>query len=70
MKLWQVIPTGAPSAPQPNLTQSLNYHDHLDGENDHVDVGDDNDDAHLMMVYIGRNGMPPTKHDHMVSMLQ
>ena len=67
MKLWQVIPTGAPSAPQPNLTQSLNYLDDVDG---HDDLDDDNDDAHLMTVYIGRNGMPPTKHDHMVSMLQ
>ena len=42
------VPTRAPSAPRPNLTQSLNYLDHH-----HNDVGYDDDDeeedAHLMV---------------------
>ena len=53
MKLQQVIHSPrAPPAPQPNLTESLNYLDH---HHDDVD-DDDDDDAHLMMVDGGRNG--------------
>ena len=59
------LPTRAPSAPQPNLTESLNYLDHH-----HDDVDDDDDDAYLMMVEmvllsLATHGMP-TKLDPII----